>query len=219
MEAISVRNLSNVDYRRADNLILSDFALRSWHVLHQYDKAASGKDPADTYEVTLNLCVLQALLTNCWELKKYLSRSRGRALIGALESLVGDILDSDASEIETNPPGRALDVIGLIEHVRNALSHPRMRETVPPTTGYATVADDFGAISAVRFTDSPDVNSRGTLRAWPETISATGGDIAKARFVTVGLSIASLRVLTESLALVLAQPALGNWDRAELVQP
>src|SRR5206468_12371426 len=76
-------------------------------------------------------------------------------------------------EVNDSVPGQP-DLKAVLMHVRNAVSHPRMKETDPPTTGYTTVEDGTGYVSRLRFTDSPDLTSKGSLRG--EALERTGGD-------------------------------------------
>jgi hypothetical protein len=62
--------------------------------------------------------------------------------------------------LPTTPPR------SVIEHPRYALSQPRVRRnTELPTTGYTTIEHGSGLVACVRFIESPDVNSKGNLRA------------------------------------------------------
>ena len=109
------------------------------------------------------------------------------------------------------------DAKAVLEHIRNALSHPRMKATEPPTTGYTTIEDGSGLVARLRLVDSPDLSSKGHLRE--DAKASTGGDSLRARVFSIELPLHRLADLTEVVALVLAQPVMGNGDRAELVRP
>lgn len=100
-------------------------------------------------------------------------------------------------------------VKAVIKHVRNAVSHPRMKETEPPTTGSTTVEDGTGCVSRLRFTDSPDLTSKGSLR--------TGGDVDEAQVFSIELPLTVLTAWAKEIAMTLAQPVMNNWDSPKLV--
>lgn len=205
-----------MDYQREQNLIGAGFALHAWRLLKQYEALTKDLSPSQRYEATLTVCVLQSLVTNCWELYKYLGRKSPQVL-GAIDTFVESLLaDPDVDVINTFQGGDP-DAKAVLAHIRNALSHPRMRETEPPTTGYTTVDDGSGLVARLRFVDSPDLSSKGHLR--PDALERTGGDSQRAQVFTIELPLSRLAALAEEVALVLAQPVMGNWDSAELVRP
>jgi hypothetical protein len=153
------------------------------------------------------------MLTNCWELYKYLGRRAPRVL-GTVDIFTAKLLVDPEVKVTNSFPARP-DAKAVVEHLRNALSHPTMRDKNPPTTGYTTVGDGSGLIARMRFTDSPDLNSKGNLRQ--DVLERTGGDLRLARIFTIELPVSRLTALAEEVALVLAQPVMDNWDSANLV--
>ena len=202
-----------MDYQRESNLIRAGFALHAWRLLKHYEELSQGLSPSERYETTLTVCVFQSLLTNCWELYKYLGK-RASGVLGAVDMFTGSLLANPEVEVTSSFPAHP-DAKAVVEHVRNALSHPRMRDTNPPTTGYTTVGDGSGLVARMRFTDSPDLNSKGNLRQ--DALERTGGDLRLAKTFTIELPVSRLTALAEEVALVLAQPVMDNWDSANLV--
>lgn len=203
-----------MDYRRQENVIRAGFALHAWRLLKHYEQLTEELSPAGRYEATLTLCVLQSLLTNCWELWKYLNDKKASRVLETLHRYTLSMLADPEVEVTNSFSGQP-DAKAVVVHIRNALSHPRMRETDPPTTGYTTVEDSTGYLSRLRFTDSPDLNSRGGLRR--EALERTGGEVNQAQVFTIELPLILLTSWAEEIALVLAQPVMDNWDSPELV--
>lgn len=204
-----------MDYQREQNLIRAGFAAHAWRLLKQYEALTKDLSPSERYEATLTVCVLQSLVTNCWELYKYLGR-RGPRILWGVDTFVKALLADPDVHVTNSFRGGALDSKAVLVHVRNALSHPRTRETNPATTGYTTMEDGSGRIARFRFVDSPDLTSKGNLRQ--EAVERTGGDTDRAEAFTIELPLSSLTALAEEVALVLAQPVMDNWDRSELVK-
>ncbi len=201
-----------MEYAREEGLIRAGFALHAWRLLKHYEALTRDQSPSLRYEATLTVCVLQSLLTNCWELYKYLGRKSPRVL-GAVDSFIESLLSEPGVEVTSAFPGEAVDAKAVLVHLRNALSHPTMKNTNPPTTGYTTVEDGSGRVVRMRFTNSPDLNSKGNLT--DKARERTGGD--PPRIFTIELPVSRLTALAEEVALVLAQPAMDNWDSADLV--
>lgn len=180
-------------------------------LLDQYAGLTREMDPRFRYDATLAICVLQSLLTDCWELYKYLGRRHEPVLRGIYE-FVDEVLADNAVHVSSVFPSEepGLAPKSIIEHLRNALSHPTVRNTQPPTTGYTSIMDGSGIITRLRFTDSPDLTGKGNLRE---------GVVGAPRVFTIELPLDRVSALTHRIALVLAQPALGNWDDADLVWP
>jgi len=201
-----------MEYRRERDVIQAGFAYNAWHLLKHYEELTVGAKPSTRYEATLTLCVLQSLLTNCYELYRSLRRSRS-GIVEVLDRAVASLLvDPDVSISNTFP--EVINGKSLLEHLRNAMSHPRAKATDPLTTGYVTVPDATNIISRISFTDSPDLNYNGNVTARGREL--TGGDVAQARIFTIELPLARVTGFTEELALLLAQPILGNWDKSVL---
>ena len=201
------------EYRREDGLIRAGFALNAWHLIKHYQELTLDVSPSARYEATLSVCVLQSMLANCLELFMFLGRKAPR-MLGGVDAFAQRLLNDPEVEVTNTFPGE-VDGRALVEHVRNALSHPRMKVTDAPSTGYVTVEDGAGLISRIQLTDSPDVNFGGNLRL--RSLDRTGGDLERVAFFTIEMPIRHLTDMAEEIALVLAQPVMGNWESPELV--
>jgi hypothetical protein len=201
-----------MDWPQEEGLVRAGVALHAGRLLDQYAGLVRDVPAPLRHEATLTICVLQSLLTNCWELYKYLGRRKHSRVLGPIydfiESLLAEeevrVLNIFPDEVEELPPK------AVIEHLRNALSHPTVRQTDPATTGYTSIKDGSGQIARIRFTDSPDLNGKGNLRK---------GVVGEPRVFTIEVPLDRLVALAKCVALVLAQPALDNWDSSDLVLP
>jgi hypothetical protein len=203
-----------VEYQREEGLIRAGFAWHAWRLLKQYDDLTRNLRPPERYEATLTVCVLQALLTNCYELYMYLDK-KSPELLGVLDGHVAALLADPEVEVVSTFPDEVLTARKVIEHIRNALSHPTMKVTDPPTTGYTSIVDGSGELVRMRFTDSPDLGFKGRVK--DKARERTGGDPLKAQVFMIELPLGRLTALAEEVALVLAQAAMDNWDSADLV--
>jgi hypothetical protein len=204
--------LEPVEWPQEEGLVRAGVALHAGRLLDQYAGLTREIPMGLRHEATLTICVLQSLLTNCWELYKYLGGRKHARVLSPIYEFVESLLDEADVEILSRFPAEAVELKpkAVIEHLRNALSHPTVRNTEPATTGYTSVPDGSGYITRMRFTDSPDLNGKGNLRA-----EVSG----EPRVFTIELPLERVTMLAQCVALVLAQPALGNWDSADLVRP
>lgn len=202
------------EFDRQQGLICAAFAVHAWRLLKQYETLTRDLHPAQRYEATLTVCVLQALSTNCWALYEHLEQ-RSSEVLGALDTFVDSLLREPEVHVtstfeDIEPSARA-----VLRSIRNAPSHPRMKVTDPPTTGYTTVKDPSGLVTTMRLVASPDLDSNGNLE--PRARRRTGGNLQRARVFTIELPLGRLTALAEEMALVLAQPTVENWDNEELL--
>lgn len=199
---------------KAGELILAGLAHNAAQLLSQYERLAASLPASHRYEVTLHLSVLQLLLTNGVEYARTLSNSNRRVWLEPLDQVVMSVVAEHGAVIVDTFPG-AVDALEVLTHIRNALSHPRMKVSDPPTTGYTTESDTRGEISHVSLTDSPDYNSKGTKRR-PEARPAWKGSPYEGpvRIFTIRLTVAQLFHLTRTLALRLSNP-VAHVIRAE----
>jgi hypothetical protein len=191
---------------KAGELILAGLAHNAAQLLSQYERLSATLPAADRYDVTLHLCVLQLLLTNGVEYARTLSNSKRRAWLAPADELVMSVVAEHDAVIVNTCPG-ALDAFEVLTHMRNALSHPRMRINNPPTTGYSTESDSRGEISHVTLTDSPDYNSKGSQRKPEDRPEWKGRPYhGPVRIFTIVLTVAQVFDLTRRLAIRLSEP-------------
>lgn len=151
----------------SDGQIQADFARRVGQVLLHYEAGAALEKPQDSYEATLTICLLQALLTNCMELIKHGANNDGTGLkkiasrsLEEAPALFGLNLQCIAVQWPSDRPLRYREIF---ECLRNAVSHPLPQKAEGlPTTGYTTWKSPSGMIEGFQFTQSPWVNSRGS---------------------------------------------------------
>lgn len=156
-----------MEYERTeDGQIQAAFAMRVGKVLLHYEGAGREGATGERYEATLCICLLQAVLTICVETMRRkrgsLSMELDRALKVSLSKQPARFgFGEECVEIwghDRRPPSYR----GLIEVIRNALSHPTSQsEDGLPTTGYTTVLDGTGLIESLRFVMSPWVGRNG----------------------------------------------------------
>jgi hypothetical protein len=145
-------------FRDEKNRIRAGFAVHAGKLLEQYTRLSEGVPASERYDATLAICILQSLLTNCWELIEAMRKHQK----GIWSERVRDIPSSfgiSPSCVKRNTFSSdplELSYSEFIGHMRNAFSHPTYPEKPPkePSTGYTTVLDGKGIISKFRFVDS-----------------------------------------------------------------
>lgn len=147
-------------FRESGNLIQAGFALNAGKLLTQYGSLAPRLPPHERYDATLAICVLQSLLTNCYELLKATEENQ-KVFFTETITDVPHRWGLTRSFIVKNTFREKLTLERVIEHLRNSLSHPTISETQFPSTGYTTLRDGSGLVSAFRLTDSPWVKNGG----------------------------------------------------------
>jgi hypothetical protein len=205
-------------YPRERDLIRAGLALHAGRLLDQYKRLTQGPDPSDRYEATLTLCVLQTLLTHCWELYMYLGKTAPE-IFGTLDPYVNSLLCWPEARLrDTFSTATTKDVIW---HLRNALNHPRVQSnTELATTGYTTIEDGSEFVARLRFTHSPDVTSKGKPTV---KFIRTGKSAEHVRVFEIDLALGQLMHLAEEVAFVLAEPVMdyrerGWWTAAQVAQ-
>jgi hypothetical protein len=155
-------------YRDPKNLIQADFAYRLGIIANQYRTLSAPAE--EDFSVTLDVCILQNLLTTCTELLKSMSRNEGQrkcltAHIG--ESLVWG-LRPDMIKINTFRGQPTAEVV--LERLRNALSHPTALDISDrfPSSGYTTIPDGSGTIRRYCFVNSPDTERSGHPKSFSQ---------------------------------------------------
>jgi len=186
-------------YHQEKFRIEADLALRIGRIARQYNNL--NLPESESYDVTLNLCLLQALLSQCTELMKKMDRT-GSADFG-LHSPINEVcwgLEDLAPDLDDY--SGTLTIARLVKNLRNAMCHPTdfNPNAGTPSTGYNTIPDGSGMIQNVVFCNSPDVN-----RSMRERIHS-------ARVFMVTLTPPQLYSLVIKLSNLLAQPTKENWD-------
>jgi hypothetical protein len=195
---------------KIDGLAMSGFALHAERLLKQYANLTPKVDPADRYEATLTLSVLQFLLTNCWELYKHLNDKKAARELASLRDYISAMLLEDDVEVTKDlPKPSSRDPKAIIEHLRNALSHPVPSIVDYPVTGYTTKEDGSSIINRIVFTDSPNVTSKGKLKDVEQE-----DDI---EVFEIEIPLRRLEGLAYRIASALAQPARERWNEEQLL--
>lgn len=141
-------------FRQAGNRIQASFAFHAGTLLAQYCSITATLRPEERYEATLTVCVLQSLLTNCTELLGAMKRSQRMSFNDVITDRPHRSGLTTSFITENTFPGD-VTVEGVLEHLRDALSHPTVAEGLYPGTGYTTSNDPSGLVSAFCFTNSP----------------------------------------------------------------
>lgn len=194
---------------KIDNLALSGFALHAERLLKQYADLTREHRPSERYEATLTLSVLQFLLTNCWELYKFLNDRKAARELAALHDYIGALLLEPDVSVRKEFRGETVDAKAIIKHLRNALSHPMVNVVTLPTTGYTTMEDGSGLVVRMKLTDSPNVTSKGALK---DVSHEDDIDVFE-----IELPLGRVTALAERVAHALAQPARENWNKKGLL--
>lgn len=144
--------------------IYSDFAFRLGKIANQYDKT---KFTDEKFEVTLYICILQNLLTNCLDSVLRSEDDKTCLLLTKIKPLLNKSIDEknspwglELSFIRINTFNEDLKVGSVIEKMRHSLSHPAQLKITKeyPSSGYTTIPNDStGKISKICFINSPDV--------------------------------------------------------------
>jgi hypothetical protein len=145
-------------FRESGNRIQAGFALHAGRLLTQYCTLTPALPSDEKYEATLTVCVLQSLLTNCTELLAAMRESQKTFFRTAITDAPHPWGLMRSFVTQNTFPGDAT-LEGVLEHMRNALSHPTVVEGAElAATGYTTSNDASGLVSAFQFTDSPWVS-------------------------------------------------------------
>ena len=224
-------------FRQPNNRIQAGFALRAGKLLVQYDEMVSETVPYNKYDATLTIAILQSVLAHCVELIGEMS-NKLPAIFNKVIPDIDHVNLINQSHIKDNTFPSILTYGSLIEHIRNALSHPTTSDNAShPSTGYSTKINGTEIISTFIFVDSPWV-TRGKVQTYDEEAKAKN-KIIKVNYANYGLTVhknqknkyeihkdskvyypylvaeiplETLKVFTKEIANLLAQPAIDDWD-------
>ena len=143
-------------FRDPKNRIQADFAYRLGMIANQYRTLSA---PAkEDFSVTLDVCILQNLLTTCTELLNSMKKNerRGNYLTADIEKAPVWGLRPDMVDIKGFRGQLTVEV--FLRRLRNALSHPTDLDLDDPfpTSGYTTIPHGSGTIRRYCFVNSPD---------------------------------------------------------------
>ena len=142
-------------YRDPKKQIQADIAYRLGMIANQYRTLSAAKED---FSVTLDVCILQNLLTTCTELLKQMSKheKKGSYLTADIEK--SPVWGLSPNMIELNTFDDQLTGEVVLKRLRNALSHPTALDLDDPfpSTGYTTIKHGSGTIRRYCFVNSPD---------------------------------------------------------------
>ena len=226
-------------FRDPENQIQADIAYRLGMIANQY---RTSRAPAEEdFSVTLDVCILQNLLTTCTELLKSMSRNERKAYLTAdIGTGLAWGLRPDMISVNTFDGKLTGEVV--LKRLRNALSHPtalNLSDTFP-SSGYTTVPDGSGTIHQYCFVNSPDTKRSGHPKTFsrreeaerrleqargdgdmPKDVGVIGyvdqfcfgrGDEPFARIFKIHLTGEEIHALVIGLSNHLAQPKEKDWD-------
>lgn len=147
-------------FREPKNQIQADVACRLGMIAHQY----SGFDlpPEERFTSTLDLCILQSLLTQCVELLHAMARDERQRKYLKADLTVSSLWGLKPEMVVLNTfHCNTLTADVVLTRIRNALSHPTVLEVdaLFPSSGYTTIADGSGDIVRFSFVNSPDTRN------------------------------------------------------------
>jgi hypothetical protein len=147
-------------FREHNNQIQADVAYRLGMIAHQY----SGFDlpREERFTSTLELCILQSLLTQCMELLKTMARNESRRQYLTADLSVSSVWGLKPEMVVVNTLRcNALTAEVVLRGIRNALSHPTglTIDALFPSSGYTTITDGSEDIVRFCFVNSPDTKN------------------------------------------------------------
>lgn len=229
-------------FRDNKNRIQADMAYRLGKVAVQYEEFPLLEEK---YSSTLDICILQNLLTNCVELFRLMERHdpQKKYLKADLINQSQWGLHQELIRINTFRYDNRLTVYDVLNSIRNALSHPTSTniEADFPSTGYTTVPNNSGQISHFCFIESPDTSNNKpkifdteekakthidkVQNRFPENIEIIQSLNNKftlglngepfARVFRIDITCSGIHELVIELANYLAQPIQEDWHQHE----
>lgn len=159
-------------FRDPHHRIQADLAYRLGCVSLQYSQLPL--PPDQNFAVSLDLCILQNLLTNCIELINAMTKHERRVSFFRCAISESSPWGLSPSMVKSNSFRNAsLGVDDVLRHTRNALSHPTsvVADADYPSTGYTTCPGRSNNIERFRFISSPDTKNN-QLRTFPDRQTA-----------------------------------------------
>jgi hypothetical protein len=187
-------------YHQEKYKIAADLALRIGRIAKQYRDLRLPEDC--DYDITLNLCLLQTLLSQCKELIKKMGR-RGGADLGLHNPISNSGWGLEHVEVEADDFEGELTVARFLNHLRNAMCHPTEfnPEKRIPSSGYTSIPDGSNKIRKLAFCDSPDTVEPRNQKA-----------CLNPRIFNAILTASQLRDLVLNLSNLLANASSKDWD-------
>ncbi|MSO21540.1 MAG: hypothetical protein EXQ56_14020 [Acidobacteria bacterium] len=144
-------------YRDSNNQIQADMAYRLGIIAGQYSSLPLPEDK--NFSSTLDLCILQNLLTNCVELLKAMSRNERHTCDLTADLATRKLWGLNPGMIKDDTFWtKRLTAEVVLKRIRNAVSHPTCTDLnrTFPSSGYTTIPDGSGKIHEYCFVNSPD---------------------------------------------------------------
>jgi len=159
------------EYQRVGNQIQAAIAHRLGKIAIQYQTLSVPAE--EDFSVTLDVCILQNLLTTIVEQLKARRKDRRHddLRIEIAKTRIWGLRQEMIDENTFEGAGKETGEV-VLRRLRNALSHPLDLDIDDrfPTTGYTTTKVDPAAIHRFCFVNSPDV----TMRGRPKTFDSAG---------------------------------------------
>ncbi len=226
-------------FRDSKNRIQADIAYRLGKIASQY---RTFPEPYEQkFSVTLDVCILQNLLTTCSELLKGMIRN------GKKHYLTADLSEKPLwglrqEIIESTFRDEPLSGEIVLKRMRNAVSHPTDLDVSSPfpSSGYTTIPNGSKKICQYCFVNSPDTKYNRLKRFDTEELAKRGlqkaecdGDMPTdvgiiknedgkfcfsrngkpfARIFKITLTVEEIHTLVIELSNYLAQAIRENWD-------
>jgi hypothetical protein len=153
-------------FRDPRNQIQADIAYRLGMIASQYRTFSAPAE--EDFSVTLDVCILQNLLTICTELLRGMSRNERQGNYLTADIGMAPAWGLRPKMIAINTFDGLLTGEVVLKRLRNALSHPTALDLDDPfpSSGYTTIPDGSGKIRRSCFVNSPD-----TKRGRPKMFS------------------------------------------------
>jgi hypothetical protein len=227
-------------FRDLKNQIQANIAYRLGMIANQYRTLSL---PAkEDFSVTLDVCILQNLLTTCTELLMSMKANERRANYLTADIGMGLAWGLRPEMIAINTFDGRLTGEVVLRRLRNALSHPTALDVDAefPTSGYTTIPDGSGTICRYCFVNSPDTKPGrprtfstekeaerrlerergdgdmpkdvGVINYGADKFCFGRGDKPFARIFKIYLTSDDIHKLVIGLSNHLAQPIQEDWD-------